>query len=563
MDLFKQQIAKIISNYLNAKIQEILSLIEVPPDSSLGDYAFPCFVFAKELKKNPNEIAKDLSNKIKPNKFLSKIESKGPYLNFFVNNSYLADLTIKKIMSEKDDYGKGDIKKEKVMIEFSQPNTHKEFHIGHLRNVALGDSLVKIFSFNGYKTISANYIGDIGNHVAKCIWIYLKKYKGKEPKTNKGAWLGRLYTEATKLIEENENFKDEVQAIQKKLEEGDKNLTKIWKDTRDWSLQEFNLIYNLLSVKFEIFFYESEEEKEGKRIVKELLKNKIAELSEGAVIINLEEYNLPIFLLLKKDGTSLYSTKDIALAKTKFTKFKIDKSVYVVADEQKLYFQQLFKTLEIIGFKQAKDCYHLPYALVMLESGKMSSREGNIIKFSDLYNETLNFSINETAKRHKDWDHKKIENISQKICLGALKFSMICQDTNKVIIFNKEKSLSFEGYTAPYIQYSVARATSILKSSNKLNKKPGLLNSIYEQNLIKKLSEFPQIVIKAKDQFKPSIISQYTYELAQQFNEFYHNCQVLKSEEPLRSSRLILVMSTKQVLENALSLLGIESPTEM
>src|SRR3989338_1327771 len=563
MDLFKQQIAKIISNYLNAKIQEILSLIEVPPDSSLGDYAFPCFIFAKELKKNPNEIAKDLSNKIKPNKFLSKIESKGPYLNFFVNNSYLADLTIKKIMSEKDDYGKGDIKKEKVMIEFSQPNTHKEFHIGHLRNVALGDSLVKIFSFNGYKTISANYIGDIGNHVAKCIWIYLKKYKGKEPKTNKGAWLGRLYTEATKLIEENENFKDEVQAIQKKLEEGDKNLTKIWKDTRDWSLQEFNNIYNLLNVNFEIFFYESEEEKEGKRLVKELLKNKVAELSEGAVIINLEEYNLPIFLLLKKDGTSLYSTKDIALAKTKFTKFQIDKSVYVVADEQKLYFQQLFKTLEIMGFKQAKNCYHLPYSLVMLESGKMSSREGNIIKFNDIYRDVLDYAMNETKKRHKDWNKLKQEKISNQIALSALKFSMIAQDNDKVIIFNKERALSFEGNSGPYVQYTYARSNSILKKVKSFKIKTKNTPTEEEFQLIKKMADFPEITQQSFKNYQPHIIANYCLELAQLLTEFYHKCKVIQEDKNLMNFRLTLIKSYQQVIKNATGLLGIELPDKM
>ncbi|MBU4284209.1 MAG: arginine--tRNA ligase, partial [Nanoarchaeota archaeon] len=440
MQVFKEAIINLLKKEVNGSIE-----LETPPDSKLGDYAFPCFGLAKQLKKSPIEIAKDLASKLKPNKYIKEVKNTGPYVNFFVNESILAELILNNISSGKDDYGKAKKKKERVMIEFSQPNTHKGFHIGHLRNASLGDSLVRIMRFNGYDVVAANYIGDIGAHIAKCIWYYLKFYKNKEPKTNKGEWLGSIYTEASKIVAENEEYKKEIQKIQRKLEDGNKELTELWEKTKEWSMQDFYKIYKELGINFDVFFFESQVEKPGKKIVLDMLKKGIAEKSDGAVIINLEKYGLKVFLLLKSDGTSLYSTKDFALAKKKFDDYKIDKSIYVIGSEQRFHLKQLFKTLEIIGFKQAKKCYHLSYELVMLKEGKMSSRLGNIVLYFELSKKIFEKASKEVEKRHKQWPEKDKEKATKQIAVAAMKFSMLNQDNNKTIVIILVKHAEFHG----------------------------------------------------------------------------------------------------------------------
>ncbi len=565
MQVFKEAIIQLLKKEVKGSIE-----LETPPDSKLGDYAFPCFGLAKQLKKNPMEIAKDLASKLKPNRYIKEIKSTGPYVNFFVNKNILADLILNNIHNNKDGYGKGQKKKERIMIEFSQPNTHKGFHIGHLRNAALGDSLVRVMRFNGYNVVSANYIGDIGAHIAKCIWCYLKFHKNKEPKTNKGEWLGSIYTEASKKVAEHEEYKKEIQEMQIKLENGDKELTELWKKTKEWSMQDFYGIYNELGIKFDVFFFESQVEKPGKKIVLDMLKKGIAEKSDEAIIINLEKYGLKVFLLLKSDGTSLYSTKDLALSKKKFDDYKIDKSIYVIGSEQRFYLRQLFKTLEIIGFKQAKKCYHLSYELVMLKEGKMSSRLGNIVLYFELSKKIFEKASSEVEKRHKQWIKEDKEKATKQVALAAMKFSMLNQDNNKTIVFDINKALDFEGETGPYVQYAHARICSILRKFEKRIDKSFIdkadlsaLKEKEETELIKLLGKFPDVVEDAASSYKPSLIARYLIDLSQSFNEFYHIHQILKEREELRNARILLINSVRQVLKNGLNLLGIEAPEKM
>ncbi|HRZ18978.1 MAG TPA: arginine--tRNA ligase [Methanofastidiosum sp.] len=530
-----------------------------PPDFKLGDIATPLsFELAKKLKKNPIQIAKDIAETIVLPKGIEKAETTGGYINFFFDRKYFSKETIKKIIIDDKNYGKGSKKKEKVMVEYSQPNTHKSFHIGHLRNVCLGDSLSNIMEFSGYETVRSNYIGDVGAHVAKCIWGYMKFYDGIIPKENKGDFLGKVYSEADKKLKESEEYQEEYKTVLKNLYDEDKRTMEIWSMTRQWSLEEFNRIYDELGVNFDIFLYESEVKEEGTKIARELLEKSIATNKDGAVIVDLKEFGLDEFVILRSDGTALYSTKDLALAKRKFEDFKIDLSLYVVGSEQKFYFKQLFKTLELMGFSQAKRCYHLSYELVMLEEGKMSSREGNVV----LYSELKEFVKKEALNQVRERNISNAENISEIVTIGALKYSMM-KDNNKRIIFNWKKALDFEGDTAPYIQYAHARASSILNKIDglKLEFDIDYLNE-KEYKLLFMLSEFPEIVHKASVDYRPDYVSNYVYDIAKCFNEFYHECHVLNAETN-KDFRIALVKSTKIVLRNSLNLLGIKAPEEM
>ena len=556
--------------------QEIINLLKkqgikdpeltIPKVIEHGDYALPCFKLTKQFKQDPILIAKTLAKKIPKNKIIKEIKEAGPYLNFFINKQEFASSLIKDILEEKDNYGKGKEKKEKVMVEHSQPNTHKGFHIGHLRNVALGDALVRIMRFSGFPVIAANYINDTGAHVAKCIWYYLKYHKNKEPKQNKGEWLGKLYTDAIKKLGQNPELKDEAEEIQRKIEAKDPELIKVWEKTRQWSLDAFNEIYKILNIKFDTWFYDNELAEPGKMFVKELLNKKIAKKSEGAVIVNLEKYGLDIALVLKSDNSTLYLTKDFALADKKFKKYKIYRSIYVVAAEQRLHFRQLFKILELYGFKQAKKCFHLSYELVMLKEGKMSSRAGNIVLFSDLLKQMKEKLKQEVASRHKDWSDKEKQEAENKIAVAAMKFIMLNHENNKVITFDPEKALDFEGETGPYIQYAHARICSIIKKQGgNVNKQfnAELLSTKEEEKLITVLSNFEDIINQAANSYKPHLLARYMLDLAQAFNEFYHACPILQAAEEQKQARLNLILAVKQVLENGLNLLGIESPEQM
>ncbi|MBW3010970.1 arginine--tRNA ligase, partial [Candidatus Woesearchaeota archaeon] len=545
---------------------EIDKMLSVPPDQKLGDFAFPCFVLSKQEKKPPVEIAKDLAGKIKPGKNLEKVEAVGPYLNFFLNKSKLNEETLTSIEKEKDGFGKGEKKKEKVMVEYHQPNTHKAFHIGHLRNAVLGDAIIRAMRFAGYDVVAATYMGDIGMHVAKVLWYLNKYHKGPFPDKNRGEWLGEIYVKAHREYEKHETHEKEVKELLQKYESGDKELHDLWIKTRQWSLDDFEKIEKELGLNIDVRFYESEVDEEGKEKVLEAKNKGIVVESEGALIIDLENYNLGVFLVLKNDGTSLYSTKDIALAERKFGQHKIDKSLYVIGSEQKMYMQQLFKSLELIGFKQAKQCQHISYELVTLKEGKMSSRAGTGISYNDFKNQMLEKAGKEVRKRHKDWKSEDIEKAITQVAFAALKFTMLHQDNNKKIIFDMDKALDFEGETGPYVQYAHARACSVLRkagSKPKTDVKFELLGQEIEKKVILLLDKFPEVIQQVAQSYRPMLLTRYSIDLAQAFNEFYHSCQILKEEEDLKDARLLLVDCAKQVLKNVLSTLGIEAPEQM
>jgi arginyl-tRNA synthetase len=550
---FKNKIIQLIKK--EAGLEQIQ--LEVPPSPELGDYSFPCFPLASQLKKSPIQIAQELASKLKDNS-LEKVEAKGPYLNFFINKKSFTESSLKEVLSKKKNYGKSAKKKDKLMVEFSGPNPFKGFHVGHLRNTVLGESLVRILKFNGYQVTPVNYLNDTGNHVAIC--LYGLTHTDKKPTGDKGEFLGQIYGEYA----EREELKPDIEQIQRKIEAKDPKLVKLMQQGKQWSQAHFDSIYKDLDVHFDKYFYDSSYINSGKAIVQELLKKGVAEESEGAIIVNLEKYNLYKVPILRTNQTALYITKDLAMAKDRLEKHKLDRLIYVVGAEQDLHFKQIFKILELYGFKQASKCHHLSYNLVTLPEGKMSSRAGKVILYSFLKNELLEKLTNEVETRHKEWSAKKKKEAVKTIFSAAIKFDMLYQDPNKIIVFDIDRALNFEGETGPYVQYTHARICSILKKAKTLPKNLKLFNlSQLEFELIKKTAAFQDVVEKASQEYMPFLIARYALELSQLFNEFYHSHQILSESNDVKNQRLFIIQAVKQVLENALELLAIESPEEM
>ncbi len=564
IDKIKGQILEQIAHAIDRDLSNAKIDFEVPPNPEMGDLAVPCFYFAKLIGRSPNQIAQEIKEAIPTGGIIKSIQNVGPYLNFFLDASVLSRMILPGVLKEKEDYGQLNISHDQIMIEYSQPNTHKEFHIGHSRNVFLGGSLINLFRFCGYKVTAVNYLGDIGSHVAKCLWALDKFHSHDELPENKGKYLGQIYTEAVQKIEANPEYKKEADEVLQKLESGDKKWMTLWQKTRKWSLDQFNYIYKLIGAEFDDVFYESEVEKPGKKVVADLLARGIAEKSQGATIIDLEKYNLKQFLLLKSDGSSLYSTKDIALAQLKFKKYKkIKESLVVVDSRQSFYFQQLFQTLKIMGFNEK--LVHVPYEFVTLKEGAMASRAGNAVLFEDFYNEVVTRAISETSKRHTDWTEKKIKTTAQKIALAAIKFNMLKVGNNSVITFDIEEALSFDGYSGPYIQYTCSRINSLLKKGKNAysGAEYAKLNQEIEKTLMLKIADFSVEVKKAIEELEPSVIAKYLFELSRIFSNFYQKVPILSAEADTKRARLALCFATGQTLKNGLKLLGIESLKEM
>lgn len=564
----KSKIALEIKKILDKKkihfeLKDVEKLIEIPKRIDLGDYAFPCFVLSKQIKKNPNEIALDLKKQIK-NKNFSEIRVIGGYLNFFINKTDFAQRIIEKILKEKKKYGFSKLHKNKnIMIEFSQPNTHKAFHIGHIRGTSLGESLSRIHEFLGDNVIRANFSGDTGMHIAKWIWCY-KKYHKEEKLRENEKWIASIYVDAVKRLTKNKKLQEEVNEINRILDNKSNNsIIDLWKKTRQLSINSWKKIYEELNTHFNVHYFESEMEKPAKQIVIKLVKNKIAKISEGATIVDLKKYGLDIWVLLRSDGTVLYSAKDLALALKKFKQYpNLDYSLSIIGNEQDFHFKQLEKTLELMKFKYFSRYNHLTFGMVRLPSGKMSSRTGKNILYSDFMKEVKNFAQKRIKQKVDKISQKELEKRANVLSIAAIKYSMLKQGPNKDIIFKKEDALSFEGNTGPYLLYTYARSNSILKKIKKTSLKFKIKNfEKIEIKLLKKMQNFPEIVLKSYNSLNPSLIANYSYELSKTFNEFYHACPVIGSEN--ENFRIFLVKCFKQVLGNSLELLGIEALSEM
>lgn len=562
-------------------LEEIYNALAEPPNADMGHLAFGCFIFAKTLKKSPAAVAGELKKLLISVAGVSSIEAAGPYLNVKFNSEVLAQHTVRKALTSEMFTTQFVLEAPKTMIEYSQPNTHKELHVGHMRNLCLGDSLIRLLrrSFGTDKIISSTFPGDVGTHVAKCLW-YIKNHVGPEVLEQKrndplrGEWLGQMYSTANLKLEDEagtpdifERNKAQLTEILKQLEAGSGAYFDLWKETREWSIELMNKVYKWAGVEFDRWYWESEVDADSVKTVKKYFAEGRLQESQGAIGLDLTAENLGFCLLLKSDGTGLYATKDIELARRKFEDFKIEKSIYVVDMRQALHFKQVFKALEHLGFDQAKNCYHLQYNFVELPDGAMSSRKGNIVPLTALVEKMKGHVKNQYLARYTDeWTAEEIENVADTVAKGAIKYGMLRQDTNKKIVFDMDEWLKLDGESGPFIQYSYARINSLLKKFGQKGSEfnGALLTHATEVKLMQHLMNFNGVILASAENYKPAALCTYLYETAKKFNVFYHDCPIGNVEDvELRKARLALSASVGLVLINGLSLLGIPVPDRM
>ncbi len=558
---FKAALATLLKKELK---QDVEALLEIPPDPSLGDYAFPCFSLAKELKKNPNQIAQDLAKQFKVD-FITKIEVKGAYLNFFVNKTLLTKDVLTQVLKEQANYGKRKKRKEVIMIESPGPNTNKPLHLGHVRNMILGNALVHIHTFLGYKTLRVDIVNDRGVHICKSMLAYQKFGKGKQPDKKSDHFVGDFYVRYTKESEKNPKLEEEIYKMLQQWEDGNKAVRTLWKKMNAWALQGFKQTYARYGTKIDKVYFESNHYEKGKAIVDEgLKKNVFVKDEKGNIYCDLNAEGMGNKVVLRADGTSVYMTQDLALAVLRYKEKKMDKMIYVVANEQIYHFKALFTILKKMGYSFAEYCYHLPYGMVFLPEGKMKSREGTVVDADDLADDMQAMALTELQKRYDELPKKELEQRAEAIGMGAIKFYMLKYDALQDFTYDPKESISFEGETGPYLQYTHARLCSILRKAGKLQIKVDPQHyASAEHEIIKHLERFPETLADSSKQYRPHILARYLLDLGQAVNSYYTGHLVLHENKKIASARLALIRAVKIVLANGLTLLGIIPLEEM
>lgn len=569
MENFKNEIIAVLQPLAQLTETEVDQHLAVPPDHKLGDYSFPCFILSKTWKSSPQEISAVLSEKlvekIESGSWIKEVRSVGPYLNFYCNREKLAEETLQGIFHNKEEYGFCEEGRGKnVVIDFSAPNIAKPFGIGHLRSTVIGSSLYRLHEALGYNCVGINHLGDWGTQFGKLMVAY--RLWGSEDSIKKDpiAYLYELYVKFHKEAEEDPLLEEEGRKWFKKLEDGEEEAVHLWSNFRELSLREFNRIYKRLDITFDAEQGESFYNEMLSTTVDELTERRLTRESDGALIVDLEPFGMPPCLLRKKDGATLYATRDLCAATYRFEKYQFHRLIYVVGAAQSLHFQQLFKVLELMDFPWAQRCVHVPFGLIKFKEGKMSTRMGNLIFLEDVIDKAVELANQIIQEKNPDLKDK--EQVAEIIGIGAIIFGDLSNDRIKDIDFDWDKVLDFGGETSPYIQYAHARICSILRKekvavSHEINF--SLLQTEEEQNLIIGLARFSENIKKAAAIYKPSILARYLIELTRDFNNFYHRCPVLTAEDGLREARLLLIDGVRQVLVNGLYLLGIKAPSEM
>ena len=559
-----------IANCLKEKIEEltleeIIALIEVPPNKEMGDYAFPCFKLAKVFRKSPNMIAADLAESIEAKGEISKVIPLGGYVNFFVNKSQLAESVIKDVLTKKENYGHSDLGQDKaVVIDFSSPNIAKPFHIGHIRTTVIGNALYKIYDSQGYNVVRVNHLGDYGTQFGKLI-VAFKLWGNKESvEANPIPELLKLYIQFHEEAEKKPEMEDEARAWFTKLENGDEEAKALWQWFRDESLKEFARVYDLLDIEFDSYAGESFYSDKMDVVIEKIKEKGLLKQSQGTNVVDLEEYNMPPALITKNDGSTLYMTRDLAAAIYRKNTYDFEKCIYVVGSQQSLHFQQLFKVLELMGFEWAKDLIHVPFGMVALEEGTMSTRKGRVVFLEDVLKQAIE-KTRETVLS-KNPNAKNVDEIAKQVGVGAVVFQELSNSRIKDYTFSWERTLSFEGETGPYVQYTHARCCAVLRKANEevstdINYE--LLSDGDAAEVLKVIGSFNKSIVSAMRRNEPHIVTRFVLDLAQAFNKFYHDNPILVEDEELRKARLALVAATRQTLENGLNILGMHAPERM
>jgi arginyl-tRNA synthetase len=561
---YKKVVADRIGHAAEIDAEGLMRFIEIPPRPEMGDYAFPCFQLSKALRKSPNVISSELAEKINKEGF-EKVDALGPYLNFFVDKSVFTKETIEKILDQGDSYGSSeDGKGKNVTIDYSSPNIAKPFHVGHLFSTAIGNSLYRILSFEGYKCIGINHLGDWGTQFGKLIYAY-KKWCDKEKLEKEPIKeLLRIYVKFHDEAEKDPTLDEEARRYFKRLEDGAKEETELWKTFRELSLREFQSVYDLLGVKFDSIAGESFYTDKMDAVVEEIDSKGLLVTSNGAQVVMLDEYNMPPCIIRKADGATMYATRDLAAALYRKENYDFYKSLYVVGMDQTLHFKQIFTTLKLMGHDWADDCKHIGFGLVRFSDKKLSTRRGDVIFLEDLLNESIEKTMEIINEKNPDLENK--EEVAKKVGVGAMVFTYLKNGREKDIVFDWKEMLSFDGETGPYVQYSYARGRSILRKQETIEGEADFskLSSKEEFELIKTLEGFSEAINHSIDKFEPSVVTRYAVDVAKAFNKFYNAHKISGIEDSgLKNARLKMVEATCQVIKNALYLIGLEVVEKM
>jgi arginyl-tRNA synthetase len=581
----QQELAEQIETILKDQGIPLVDELEWAPIPFSGDWGIAASFFknaAQEARaekgiivpQRAEEIAALVAGNLPPQKLFPKVEAVKGYLNCYFDPRLFSARVVNLTLSQ-EDFGRGEPKDELVMVEFSQPNTHKAFHVGHLRSAILGDSVCRILEYAGHQVIRANYFGDIGLHVIKWLWNYLDRHDGETPPEDATRWMGDLYAEANQRLEENPELEKEVRELYARWDKQEADIVALWEKTRQWSLDGFQSLYDELDIQFDRLYANSLVEFQGKELVNNLIEAGIAEdlRPDDAVIVRLddllglEKEKYRVLVVLRSDGTALYSTEDLALAKLKFEEYPLDRSIYVVDVRQSLHFQQVWKTLEIAGYEWAERCLHLSYELVNLPGNVvMASREGTVVLLEDLIREAKQRAHQVVEEKNPELSEEDKEEVASSVGLGAIKFPMLDRESTRTVTFDWESALDFNGQAAPYIQYAHVRANSILRKAPAISQQasePDFDLIDEEVILIENLSQYPGVVQIAARELKPLHLTNYLFGLAKAFNAFYRQAPVLNAEEDVQEFRIGLVESSRRVLSSGLNLLGIDAPQMM
>ncbi len=560
---YKLIFANELEKYVDLNKEEIFNLIEIPPREEMGDFAFPCFKLSKKMKKAPNLIAQDIKEKMDKNMW-ENVDAFGPYVNVFLNKSQFIKSTIEEILSKGECYGNGKTGEGKnITIDFSSPNIAKPFHVGHFSTTMIGASLYRILKSQGYNPIAINHLGDWGTQFGKLIYAYEHWVSEEDLMKNPINELLRIYIKFHSEADKDPSLDDEGRKHFKNLENGNTKEMELWKRFTDLSLNEFKKIYDRIGVKFDYYTGESFYNDKMDYTIKELYDKGLLEESQGAMVVNLDKYNMPPCIIKKADGATIYATRDLTAAEYRYKEFNFYKSLYVVGMDQSLHFKQVFKTLELMGYEWAKDCIHVGFGLVKFQDRKLSTRKGEVVFLEELLNDSVKRVHDIINEKNPNLENK--DEIAEKIGVGAIIFTYLKNNKEKDIVIDWNEMLSFEGETGPYVQYAYARGNSVLEKAGdiKLDVDYDLLKSDEEFKLIKALSNFNNILIEAIDRLEPFVVTRYAIDIAKRFNKFYFECPILTSEQNIKDARLLLVKTTNQVIKNAMSMIGIKVVSKM